>query len=63
MAFIYVDAIFLLSNIVQLTSLTFKTHPSQVPKKGFLTALKSLCSGTASIATLVTALIKLFFPS
>lgn len=36
---------------------------SQTPKKGFLTALKSLCSGTASVATLATALVKLFFPS
>ena len=28
------------------------------PKKGFLTALKSLCSGTAAIAGLATALIR-----
>lgn len=36
---------------------------NRAPKKGFLTALKSLCSGTSSIATLAAALIKLFFPS
>ncbi len=34
-------------------------HTKQAPKKGFLSALKSLCSGSAAIASLVTALIKL----
>ena len=33
---------------------------NQNPKKGFLTALKSLCSGTTAIAGLAAALIKLF---
>lgn len=35
-------------------------HAKQAPKKGFLAALKSLCSGSAAVASLVTALIKLF---
>lgn len=33
---------------------------SKKPKKGFLSALKSLCSGSAAIASLITAFIKLF---
>jgi len=33
---------------------------SKKPKKGFLTALKPLCSGSAAIASLIAALMKLF---
>ena len=35
-------------------------HAKQAPKKGFLSALKSLCSGSAAVVSLVAALIKLF---
>ena len=35
-------------------------HMQQKPKKGFLSALKALCSGSASVVSLITALIKLF---
>lgn len=35
-------------------------HTKQAPKKGFPSALKSLCSGSAAVASLVAALIKLF---
>ena len=43
-----------------LESINDSIKDNQKPKKGFLTALKLLCSGTAAIAGLVTALIKLF---
>ncbi|MDR0840402.1 MAG: hypothetical protein LBN26_03320 [Christensenellaceae bacterium] len=42
-----------------LESINDNIKDNQKPKKGFLTALKSLCSGTTAMAGLATALIKL----
>jgi len=46
-----------------LESINDSLKENEHPKKGFLTALKSLCSSTASVATLAAALIKLFSSS
>lgn len=35
-------------------------HMNKKPKKGFLSALKTLCAGSTTVISLVTALIKLF---
>ena len=43
-----------------LESISDSLKEKQPPKKGFLTALVSLCSGTTAIASLSAAIVKLF---